>query len=394
MRLHIGNISPALAEHINDLTDRLSRYGELISPIELRKKPALETYFGFIDMNITPEKYKELRAALNGKKFKQSTLSIAEAKPKYDQLPDERKPIGPNDEQVKRAKSHLYEINVIKGRLREIPRENIRDATFRMWKGDRWYRIQCPKKRLWGYEKKLPQNLVCEFVDGEWRDWTGRPVEVAVRNELERNNRIVSQVNAGFLSDSEFEDFRQAHQEEELLDEDDDIEIEHRAPGVFSTYKDSDTDEEFYKNLKTDTATRDDDEEYEYKSEAEIADLSTLTEQKQNPTEALRDAFSAPSKFTLFGEEPTTVDIQETTVVAPPKVKATRKFGLFFAHFDSPFLQNQTQLSKLKKGFVPDEWNKLFYEHRGEWNRQMRRRRREEVRQLRRRAQVRRSNGF
>jgi nucleolar protein 8 len=67
----------------------------------------------------------------------------------------------------------------------------------------------------------------------------------------------------------------------------------------------------------------------------------------------------------------------------PIYAQATR--GLFFPHFDSPYLNSQSQLASLTKYTLDnEEWHKKFYEMRGEWNRTFRRRRRDVVKQIHR----------
>lgn len=73
----------------------------------------------------------------------------------------------------------------------------------------------------------------------------------------------------------------------------------------------------------------------------------------------------------------------DSTTGVPIYAQATR--GLFFPHFDSPYLNSQSQLASLTKHTLDnEEWHKKFYEMRGEWNRTFRRRRRDVVKQIHR----------
>lgn len=75
----------------------------------------------------------------------------------------------------------------------------------------------------------------------------------------------------------------------------------------------------------------------------------------------------------------------------PTKIYAQVTRGLFFPHFDSPYLNSQSQLASLTKHSIDnEEWHKKFYEMRGEWNRTFRRRRRDVMKQIHRSNQAKR----
>lgn len=65
-----------------------------------------------------------------------------------------------------------------------------------------------------------------------------------------------------------------------------------------------------------------------------------------------------------------------------PSLKKTRDVGLFFSHFDSPFLVAQTQINKLRQVRISEELNydEWFWNNRGELNREFRRLRRDVLR--------------
>lgn len=73
------------------------------------------------------------------------------------------------------------------------------------------------------------------------------------------------------------------------------------------------------------------------------------------------------------------------------RIYATTNKGLFFPHFESPFLSSQSQIESLAKFSLDKEaWQKEFYDMRGEWNRTLRRRRRDVVRQIHKKNQAKR----
>lgn len=384
MRIHIGQISAALAQDIGVLEARLEKYGPLKSKIELRQKPYLDTYYGYVDIDLDQKQYGALRSGLNGVTFRQSKLTVQQARPDFTQVLEERnqKPEpGPNPEQLKRQRSKPYEIDVYSGRHREKPRVETKPTTFRVTLPgmDHPIKPRMKKIRLWGYEKRNMENLVHEFVDGEWRDLLGNSVEIAGADEQQRNAKLAEQVQASnVLSDSEFEDFvakTTKLPDAENWEENDGIEIVSRQTNQFTTYdpRGEEEDEEDWPMPDVTPAA-------EPAQSVEV--VAEADEEQGNTTEALRSVLSVSQPFTLFGGEAEQIEVEP--MVVEPVVKRG-KFGLFFAHSDSPFLRSQSQASKLFGTFDAEVWDKLFWEKRGEWNRTLRRRRKEVARQTRKR---------
>ncbi|PRT55305.1 60S ribosome subunit biogenesis protein NOP8 [Wickerhamiella sorbophila] len=385
MRIHIGQISEALAQDIGALEARLEKFGNLKSSIELRQKPCLDTYYGFVDIDLDQKHYGALRSGLNGMTFRQSKLTVQQARPDYKEVLEERnqKPApGPNAEQLKRIRSKPYEIDVYPGRHRTAPRTSTKPTTFRVTLPGMDHPIKPRQKkiRLWGYEKRNLDSLVYEFVDGEWKDLLGNSVEIAGADEQQRNAKLAEQVQTtGVLSDSEFEEFVSKTTklpDDENWYENDGIEIVSRENNTF-----------VYNPLD---ASGDEGDEWpitQPTEEGAMEDALEATQEQlkenENTTEALRSVLSVSQPFTLFGGEAEQVEA-EPMAVEPVAKKG--KFGLFFAHSDSPFLRSQSQASKLFGSFDHEAWDKLFWEKRGEWNRALRRRRKEVARQMRKRA--------
>ncbi|KAK6203280.1 putative nucleolar protein required for 60S ribosome biogenesis [Scheffersomyces amazonensis] len=79
-RIHVGNISPKLAEKPESLTSRFEKFGKITIPLELHTKPITSHYFGFMSLEITNKNWDALKRSLNGIQFMGLKLSIEEAK--------------------------------------------------------------------------------------------------------------------------------------------------------------------------------------------------------------------------------------------------------------------------------------------------------------------------
>ena len=90
VRLHVGNISHQLAQNSAALEQRLSRYGEIIKPIELHSKPVGDFYFGYMTMKLTPKELEKLKTSFNKVLFMGRKISISVAKPWYQERLKER----------------------------------------------------------------------------------------------------------------------------------------------------------------------------------------------------------------------------------------------------------------------------------------------------------------
>lgn len=439
MRLHIGSISKQLAEDASNLESRLAKYGKIVRPLELHQKPALETYFGYITIELTPAKYGALKGALNGAKFKGSTLTVAEAKPDWqarwaaDQL--RKDPPMTEREAIRKYELPRREIDVIPGRERTVRRKNKNMMTVRIFIGRRRKILQCPKKKLWGFmkEKKLDQ-LVAEYSHGKWRDHHGDIVET-VDMKLRTQKKLSQSSTASIPSKTQTNNEEDEEEDEEMKEERDrNLNIlqsmfeggDNNDNDIPAPMKLDDSDESDWERLikkpskiSTDADFADEYDDYNYieqesyqEPEAPAAHAKEPTPEPQpelNTTSTLRAMFNPTEEaepFSLFGggdedEEEDIVmnDPIETPAIVfdpapPPKVKhsddqpAPRIYagatkGLFFAHFDSPFLHAQSQVASLAKYTLDkEEWEKEFYDNRGEWNRTLRRRRRDVVRQI------------
>lgn len=83
VRLHIGNISNKLAEDPDNLSKRLARFGNVVSPLELHTKPVNDHHFGFLTMELSDKGYNNLIKTLNNVQFMGLKLKIEKAKSNF-----------------------------------------------------------------------------------------------------------------------------------------------------------------------------------------------------------------------------------------------------------------------------------------------------------------------
>lgn len=365
MRIHIGRISASLAENASDLDRMLSRFGKLETPISLHKKEFGDFYFAFADMDITKQEYIKLREKLNGVTFRQSKLEIQEARPKYTEIMETKPDPKPfNPDQLKRLQSYPPR------RVGVYPGEFKRNMTVRSFPT---YRIKIKgelkkhklrKTKLWGIEKRPLEKLTHHFVDGEWRDAEDKAVEVVAQlnDEHTRDLKLAESIGTGYLSDSDFEDYKQNARELETVDDDGGIEV---VPKDYQP-----------------------DHSMGYNNEMEDDVYFEDNEVKTNDLDTLKSTFEVERPFTLFQTQPDQPavapipqnDQQPTETEAP----SGPRFGLFFAHKESPFLASQSQLSKLGQHFDSQAWETLFFEKRSEFRADLKKRRRDAVRMAKR----------
>lgn len=84
IRIHIGNISSNLAATPDHLTRRFVKFGEVVTPLELKTKPVNDFYFGYVTLNITPKNFNQLKKSLNNVLFMGMKLTVNKAKPSFE----------------------------------------------------------------------------------------------------------------------------------------------------------------------------------------------------------------------------------------------------------------------------------------------------------------------
>lgn len=117
---------------------------------------------------------------------------------------------------------------------------------------------------------------------------------------------------------------------------------------------------------------------------------STTGSDESNTTEKLR-ALLDTSNIIQKGKPIETILKQDNdTETILPSLRKTRDVGLFFSHFDSPFLVAQTQINKLRQLRISEElsYDEWFWKNRGELNREFRRLRRDVLRRNKKKAKT------
>lgn len=104
IRLHVGNISPKLAENLESLNTRFSKFGTIVKPLEVHTKVLADKYFGFITLSLTPVDYEKIRNAFHEVVFMGMKLTINEAKPAYNWTKDNARPDLKKSDRLKRER--------------------------------------------------------------------------------------------------------------------------------------------------------------------------------------------------------------------------------------------------------------------------------------------------
>lgn len=352
MRIHIGRISSTLAANSEDLGRLLDKYGQRLSEISLHKREFGDYHFGFVDMDLDSKQYAHMRSQLNNVTFKQSKLEIREARMPDYPVRVATVPVKPhlNLDQVKRLNSRGSRvINLFRGRHRNAT--SVREhPTFRVRINNELRKPRLRKTKLWGVEKRPLSKLTSQFVDGEWRDSDGQAIEVVAnaQDEHARDLKISEMVGtAAYLSDSDFDEFKEHAIDLEPIEETDDIEVVPR------------NDEEVLGKASDD-------------------DMDVSDEPGTNSVQILKSAFSVETPFTLFGNAVEAPVAAQVSVAEPEP-----KLGLFFSH-KSPYLRAQSQASRLAGVFNAEAWEQEFFEKRSEFKADLRKRRRDALRTARR----------
>ncbi|AET37768.1 Nop8p Ecym_2008 [Eremothecium cymbalariae DBVPG len=347
-------------------------------------------------------------------------------------------------------KSWIDRKEVITGRVRKTPRSkhNLKSMTFRITMDGKLKVLKCYKTKLWGYERnKSLRDLVYSFTDKYWRDGCNHIVDRldysrtknSLRFESTNGDSITVDLNhstgtvEGPESSEEFKVEREITHGilNGMLENFDfakpvELEVENEP---------ADADYELnamYKSELVSTEAKHPDQEvpplgliersedangYESVSRAhnESKQLNTNIDKElnKNPaisnTEVLRNVFNPlnveNAQFKLIEEsdedidhekdisEPTGIDVIEVNkAVAIPEnpINKGNPKGLFFPHWQSPFLLAQTQLHKVKKSNPNDQqqltsWEEEFWRNRAAWTREMKLARRDVLRQLKKR---------
>lgn len=323
---------------------------------------------------------------------------------------------------------------VVNGRERKSVRDakKLRAATLRVLINGEARVVKAYKTKLWGYEKKRTRDLVVGYQGGKWVDGNGHIVEsvgtgarVSVGagvgeesgdvvqesgeevNEMDHNKALL----ASFFSSHDFEAPADVDVREEYASSDyefeggvgegergsGDVERGEIDVSVVDRYKKESGAKPFVHFDETDGEEQGEQGEQgeEPQTEQEQEQPATAkTEHPTNSTSHLRsllnpDAATAPTFLFAIDddiEEEPEVDAEEIHRQIAEKVEpSTRpRAGLFFPHFDLPFLQAQSAVLRMSGASVFDKesYAKTFWEQRGDTMAECRRRRRDVTRQF------------
>lgn len=110
-RIHIGNISPKLAEN-GALEARLAKFGPITKSILFHTKPVNDFYFAFVEIDLSEKQFEKLKLSLNGILFMGRKLLISLAKPDFQNVwqkdshrPETTKKVLEKQEGIARARS-------------------------------------------------------------------------------------------------------------------------------------------------------------------------------------------------------------------------------------------------------------------------------------------------
>lgn len=244
--------------------------------------------------------------------------------------------------------------------------------------------------------------------------------------EKERTNKVLASLLGGFDFEKPMhvkdEDEEYGHSDyeyegalndsgEENYDFDNDKPIEYVKEGEFAKQEtvnfddeDEDEDEEEPSQEPEDQMDIDENEDEDHEfiptfgqtTEPQAPQEAQVVEGTISNTETLRTLFNTEEEGTFKLIEESDDDIDQTKktiaddVVLPdnniasiiaPRTKNPK--GLFFPHFDSPFLVAQTQLNKLNTNVDLENWEESFWDKRSEWTKEFKRRKRDVLRQMR-----------
>lgn len=276
------------------------------------------------------------------------------------------------------------------------------------------------------------QTLTIERIDENTQDRDDQILkdlgdDEEAEEEKERNNKVLAGLLGEFdfdkpmdikdeeeeygHSDYEYEGTMNRFSDDEKYQNNNYGEIEYVKEGEFAkqnivSFENEDDDDEEEKEQEQDQEIdidENEDEDHEFMPNfGQVAEGDASTKDSAVPdgtisnTETLRTLFDANDEgtFKLIEESDDDIDQTKKTVaddvvisenniasIIAPKIK-NRK-GLFFPHFDSPFLVAQTQLNKLDGNINFEDWEDSFWDKRSEWTKEFKRRKRDIMRQMR-----------
>ncbi|AAS54887.2 AGR397Cp [Eremothecium gossypii ATCC 10895] len=452
-RVFVGNLRKNTSECIEQLYDRFAQFGRCIEP-HFECHPTFAYLTMEFDDEQQYQKLKRsfnnvmymgnmLRVDVAKKPWQQRW-----EEDRNDLLTEQRK----QQELLKRQWEHHKKLENIRrswvdrkellaGRERKTPRKklHLKSITFRVNVNGNLKIYKCYKNKLWGYERnKALRDLVNRFTNGYWRDGSGHVVDrldysrtrKPLRFENQKGDSVTVETGADEVPDEEQEGFQEEQTKnlnvlENILgsfDFDKPIGLEEDNEYAGANYE----IEALYSDTQggalhaPDALDSKDDPSVERDAEVESEEefIPKFVQEEQpaatqgtiSNTETLRGLFEGQSqeesafKLIEVSDDDINYDVDvavadaveapaaaEQVQVLPTELPKGRQLGLFFPHFESPFLVAQTQLNKIR---TPAEasnrfagWEDMFWENRAVWTREQKLRHREALRQSRKRNQ-------
>ncbi|RLV96595.1 60S ribosome subunit biogenesis protein NOP8 [Spathaspora sp. JA1] len=319
---------------------------------------------------------------------------------------------------------------IIQGRLRNSARKDIRHQTLRILINGQLKMIKAYKTKLWGIEKRELGELSYRYESGNWIngdgdliervEQQGEEVEQEVEQEHVKNKSVLELIdfNKPVELDEDMPGYEHITMNEGSREAVSEVVGEELSVAPVEEYYDED-DEGNEIDFETINIQGEDVEQAEPIEDAppvETKEDTKASATKVNATnnlDTLRSLFNptTESTFTLqvsdddIEETPEQTQAQQQEILEQIQLKQQQeiqtirksKFGLFWPHFESPFLSTQSQLNKLgdkielpeAESDEPSEETKYevwFWNNRGEISRQCKRRRRDVLRIMNKRS--------
>ncbi|ODV88457.1 hypothetical protein CANCADRAFT_33048 [Tortispora caseinolytica NRRL Y-17796] len=411
LRFHISPLSEGIITNPQGLENLFAEYGSILAGLEVHYT-GVQTAFGFITLNTTPNGAAKLRSRLNNVRYKGVTLKVDLARESALDL--YRKSIDASPNTVLHEHSNLrfpqprgYKSLVLAGAMRKSPRKNIKKMSVRVPKGPRMIKLLpgLHKTRLWGITSKDTHQLTFFFDNGVWKDGEGNAVEYT---HLDTDNATqLNSYTAKILDELVNKDTSKQDGPERIVQFGDDDEytkiVQFKSSSAKQDPGESSDEDDLadilaQANENSPSSEKDQDMPEQTDNESESDQIVAPVPQRAAQTQVLHDLFRPSddsSVFTLFGapsvEEPAFMPVSKAVKQAnEPLDHVAEKIPeqskkLFFIHADSPFLEAKTVVATLPplSNFDKVAWTNAFNEGRGEYVKELKMRKHDAKRRAR-----------
>lgn len=424
VKFHVGNLPRALVNDASDLNKRFGRHGTVLEPLQVHYKEICQYSYGYIRMELTTQQMQKLLRTFNGVNYKGAKLSVEVARPDFKEQSEidrnrsdnkvrgrERRAFLARKRQERIELSHenpFKTAEVISGRMRKsVRKRNPKDATMRVEVGGKLVVAGGHKQKLWGYDKNKPlDGLSSEFKRGKWRDASGRTIEkvskpefeleldlasapasapIVTKDETDRIEGVLNSVLGNYNfdkpvdmeDDEEFDsgsDYELEHGEakhsEPVVAASEDLAKKYREAHPDLAKRDIGYDEDDGSKIEGGESSMDDGDDQASNSDLDTEFVPTFGQSEKPSSEGQTEQLR--SLLNPINQKPAVKQDVAVETVPTPVVAVKKDVGLFFAHFNSPFLEAQSQVNRLSDISVGDEYETWFYEQRGELFRECR----------------------